>query len=115
MIAKKAQLALQNNITPILCVQSEETPVPKECNIIAYEPVWAIGSGNPDTPQNAGEIARRLKNTGSNIDLKVLYGGSVTSKNVRSFIYQENISGVLVGKASLDAEEFIKICQAAAE
>lgn len=115
MVAKKVKQALDSNIIPLVCVQGEQTPIPQGCDMVAYEPVWAIGSGNPDTPQNAGEVAGKLKNNASPASLEVLYGGSVTCGNVKSFIDQENISGVLVGKASLDALEFIKICQAQAE
>lgn len=109
MIAKKTTQAIENNIIPLVCVQGADTPVPENCQLVAYEPIFAIGSGNPDTPDNAEIVAKSLKNMhGQN--LAVLYGGSVTSQNIKGFISQENISGVLVGNASLDAEEFIKIC-----
>lgn len=108
MIAKKAEQALRNNIMPLICVQSAETLVPKDCRFIAYEPVWAIGTGTPDTPENANLVASKFKQKYD--DLKVIYGGSVSSENVKGFITQENISGVLVGNASLDAKEFTKIC-----
>lgn len=111
MVAKKTQQALDNNITPLVCVQGDQTLVPKGCKLIAYEPVWAIGTGNPDTPQNASEVAIRLKRKYSD-GLAVLYGGSVSSQNVTGFIDQENIDGVLVGNASLNPQEFIKIIQA---
>lgn len=109
MIAKKVQQALQNNIIPLLCVQSEGTPVPAGCQLIAYEPIFAIGTGYPDTPENADKVAVVLKQK-HNSNLEVLYGGSVSSQNIKDFVSQENINGVLVGNASLDAEEFIKIC-----
>lgn len=114
MVAKKAEQALQNKITPVVCVQSDDTPVPANCKLVAYEPVFAIGTGNPDTPENANQVAEVLKEKYGQ-DLQVLYGGSVTSANVQSFISQINISGVLIGKNSLDAFEFIKICQASLE
>lgn len=107
MIVKKVEQSLENNIIPLVCVQNTETPIPQGCNLIAYEPISAIGTGNPDTPENANSVAKKLKE-GIN-DLTVLYGGSVTSKNAGSFITSE-IAGVLVGGASLDAEEFVKIC-----
>lgn len=106
MVAQKVKQALDNNIIPLVCVQDENTKVPDGCKLIAYEPVWAIGSGNPDTPENANKIAETFKEKG---DLEILYGGSVTSSNIRSFISQPAISGALIGGASLDAEEFIKI------
>lgn len=108
MIAQKAKNALEVNIIPLVCVQGEETEVPGGVDLIAYEPVWAIGTGNPDTSENANKVAMNIKQK-SGQDLKVLYGGSINSTNVKSFIKQENINGVLVGKASLDASEFVRI------
>lgn len=110
IIAKKVEQALSNNIIPLVCVQNEETAVPAGCKLVAYEPVWAIGNGNADTPENANKVAKVLKKKYGQ-DMEILYGGSVNSSNIKGFITQEDISGVLVGNASLDAEEFIKICQ----
>lgn len=110
-VLKKVEQAIQNNIIPLVCVQDANTPVPQSCNLIAYEPIFAIGTGNPDTPDNANSVAGELQaKHGSN--LEVLYGGSVTSENVKSFITQPNIQGFLIGKASLDAEEFLNILKA---
>lgn len=109
IVANKTEQALENNIIPLVCVQDENTSVPEGCKLVAYEPVFAIGTGNPDTPENAGKVAENLKQKHN--DLEVIYGGSVDSSNVKGFVTQENISGVLVGNASLDAEEFIKICK----
>ncbi len=114
MVAKKVQKALEAKIIPLVCVQGPEVPIPEECKLVAYEPIWAIGTGTPDTPENDNEIARSLKQKYGS-DLEVLCGGSVNSQNIKGFISQENISGALVGGASLDAEEFIKICNAVAE
>ncbi len=118
MIAKKVVQAHTNNIMPLVCVQSEETPVPEGCQMIAYEPVWALSTGltNPpgigtaDNPQDADKMAYFFKQKYGD-SLEVIYGGSVTARNAKGFISQQNISGVLVGNASLDAEEFIKICK----
>lgn len=107
MVAKKVEQAVQNNIIPLVCVQETDTPVPEGCKLVAYEPIFAIGTGNPDTPENANEVAGKLKEKYS--DLEVLYGGSVTSANIKSFLNQQNLNGVLIGGASLDAAEFIKI------
>lgn len=108
MVAQKVEQANNNKITPLVCVQSKDTPVPENCYLVAYEPVFAIGTGTPDTPQNANEVAGALKQKYGQ-ELEVLYGGSVNSQNAKAFIQQDNISGVLVGKASLDPEEFVRI------
>lgn len=109
MLFKKVVLAIQYGLTPIFCVQGTETQIPPNINIIAYEPIDAIGTGHPDTAENAQEVASFFK---KNYNVKhVLYGGSVTSENVREFTQMPNIDGVLIGGASLDAKEFYKIIQ----
>lgn len=109
IIAEKVKQTQANNIEPILCIQNTETPIPEGIKIAAYEPVFAIGTGTPDTPENAQRVASHVKSTISGIN--TLYGGSVTSENCKSFIDQESISGLLIGKASLYAEEFLKIVE----
>lgn len=109
MVAQKVKQALDHQIIPLVCLQGPETPVPDRCQLVAYEPIFAVGSGQPDTPDSAEQIAQVLKQTYPN--LEVLYGGSVNSENVKSFVEKDNINGVLVGKASLDPEEFVKIVQ----
>lgn len=113
MVAKKVAQAKKNNMIPLVCIQDAETVVPEGCKLVAYEPVWAIGSGQSDTPENAGEVAVKLKQRYGE-DLDVLYGGSVTSANAQDFIIQNSMNGILVGGASLDAEEFVKICKTCA-
>ena len=73
MISEKVQQAKKFNITPLVCVQGKEIKVPEGVNLIAYEPIFAIGSGNPDTPQNAALVAQGLKEQYGE-DLEVLYG-----------------------------------------
>ncbi len=108
IVAQKVNRARQAGIVPLVCVQDDKTPVPEGCRLVAFEPVWAIGTGNPDTPENANLSAINLKQKYGK-DLEVLYGGSVNGQNAKSFLMQENINGVLVGSASLDAQEFVKI------
>lgn len=82
--------------------------------IIAYEPVWAIGSGRTIDPIEADKMMLLIKVETEKIlgkSLKVLYGGSVNSKNSQDFLKQKNISGLLVGGASLQEEEFLSICK----
>jgi len=109
MLFKKVMLAKQYGLTPIFCVQGAETQIPSGTTMIAYEPVNAIGTGHPDTPENAQKVASFFK---KNYNVQnILYGGSVTSKNIKEFTQMSDIDGVLVGGASLDAQEFYKIIQ----
>lgn len=110
MIEKKLLNAKGVGLVPILCVQNENTHVFPGVEIVAYEPIGAIGTGNPDTPENADSVASQIRNKNPWIK-SVLYGGSVTSENVGAFTRQENLSGVLVGGASLDAKGFSQIIQ----
>lgn len=85
--------------------------------LIAYEPIWAIGTGRSDKPKDTVEMIRFIKKTlypnPYTLTPKVLYGGSVTAKNAKSFLEQEEIGGALVGGASLRAGEFGKIVKIA--
>lgn len=114
MVAKKVTQANEHGIIPLVCVQGSDTPVPEGVKLVAYEPIFAIGTGNPDTPENAEKVSEELKQKLSQ-DVEIIYGGSVNSGNVKSFVTQNSISGVLPGKASLDPEEFIKIIEACKE
>ena len=89
--------------------------------VVAYEPVWAIGTGNPATGSYAASVIFQLrqvlvKKYSQNLAerVRILYGGSVDSQNVSEFILQPEIDGVLAGGASLKAKEFIAICREAA-
>jgi triosephosphate isomerase len=88
--------------------------------VIAYEPVWAIGTGINATPEQAQEVHSYIRdwlarNCGSEISqtLRILYGGSVTPANAPSLLSQSDIDGVLVGGASLQARDFLAIARAA--
>lgn len=107
MVAEKVKQSLSNQIIPLVCVQNSETPIPEGCQLVAYEPIFAIGTGTPDTPENANTVAGMIKQL--HPEVAVLYGGSATSQNCKSFLREENISGLLIGKASLEEEEFVKI------
>ena len=84
--------------------------------IIVYEPVWAIGTGNPCQPNDAMKAILFIKKTLSELynrelaeEIPILYGGSVNSKNAKDYIKEAKMNGLLVGEASLDGREFIKI------
>ena len=95
------------------------SPPAAESFVIAYEPVWAIGTGRTASPEQAQEVCRHIKEhlaAGFAITgVRVLYGGSVNSKNVESFVELPLCDGVLVGGASLDAAEFAHIVKVTAE
>ncbi len=109
-LEQKVQQALAFGLTPVFCVQGVETPIPDGVAIVAYEPLSAIGTGNPDTPENAQEVARVIKEKHRMVHA-VLYGGSVTPENVNSFTQMEHIDGVLVGGASLDSTVFTQLIE----
>lgn len=87
--------------------------------IIAYEPIWAIGSGIAIEPAEAEYAHKIIKLTLNemfgmqvvNNNFRIIYGGSIGSKNVKSFVNLENLDGLLVGGASLDAEEFYRVAK----
>lgn len=87
--------------------------------LLAYEPVWAIGTGRQATPEQAQEVHALLRARFAAIHpvaaggLRILYGGSVKAANVAGLFAMPDVDGVLVGGASLDAREFLKICAAA--
>jgi triosephosphate isomerase len=135
-INKKIKLALRDGLHVILCVGESQAvrkkgiaaaekfvknqlkkdlsgivrgDLNKDKIIIAYEPIWAIGTGKNDTPADAVKMARFIKKTvngGKTKDLKVLYGGSANSKNIADFVQYKEVGGALVGGASLKTEEF---------
>ena len=143
IIRKKFNSAVSNNLKPILCVgesldqrQKEETfnhlenqivsVINKEVLsnhpfIIAYEPIWAIGTGETATPEIANEVHIFIQETLDKIDsiqskkIAIIYGGSVNSNNAYDLFRMSHINGALIGGASLDASEFNKIYNIAKE
>ncbi len=133
MVNRKAKQVLQDGFTAILCVGEPRTVrkkgsraaeafvraqlekdlkgVPKGKLIVAYEPIWAIGSGEGARPEDAATMARCIKRALARKfgKVKVLYGGSVDGKTARNYVTLKDIDGALVGGASLKADEFKKI------
>ena len=135
---QKVLLALNHNITPILCVGEslEERETNKTLSIIenqlkvglqhieinseiviAYEPIWAIGTGKVATPEQAQEVHAYIRQFLANLDqsfaekTRILYGGSVKPENISNLITKNDIDGALVGGASLDATSFLDIAK----
>jgi len=141
LVADKAKAALARGVTPIVCVgetlaQREagatETVVKRQLAavihtlahcageiVVAYEPVWAIGTGLTATPDQAQAVHALLRAqlraaTGARADeMKILYGGSVKPDNAATLFAQADIDGGLIGGASLKAADFVAICRAA--
>lgn len=110
LLAKKVAMAVKNDLNPIFCVQDENTPIPKDVTLVAYEPIAAIGSGHPDTPENAERVVKAIKEKNPQVQY-VLYGGSVTPDNINTFTQSPSIDGALIGGASLDAQKFLQLVQ----
>ena len=110
ILIQKVKLAIGGDLKPIFCVQGKETLVPEGVEIVAYEPVFAIGSGHPDTPEDAEEVSKFIKEKNPHVT-SVLYGGSVNKEDVHTFTQLPSVDGVLVGGASLDPEHFMQIIQ----
>ena len=104
MLGKKVGLAKGVGLKVIYCVPDDKALVPDGVDVVAYEPVWAIGTGKTDTPENANAVIRSIK---SKTKVSVcIYGGSVTPENVKQFMMTDSIDGVLPGGASLDPQKF---------
>ncbi|NBV06540.1 MAG: triose-phosphate isomerase [Proteobacteria bacterium] len=137
IVAKKIRNAVAQDLIPIICVGENKevrdqnkhlefvyrqimnsVPLDIKFNklVIAYEPIWSIGTGIVPTSDQIKEMAKLIKKIFSEKMSNVanqyfmLYGGSVTEQNSAEILAVENVDGLLVGKASLDSEEFLKIC-----
>ena len=140
LVADKAKAALARGVTPIVCVgetleQREagqtDAVVKRQLSavihalghcagemVVAYEPVWAIGTGRTASPEQAQAVHAVLRNqlraaTPAADGIKILYGGSVKPDNASSLFAQADIDGGLIGGASLKAADFVAICRAA--
>jgi triosephosphate isomerase len=142
LVAKKFVAARQSGLIPILCVGElleereqgiTESVVARQLDavialdgiasladaVIAYEPVWAIGTGKTATPEQAQEVHAFIRHklagqdAGVAEEVRILYGGSVKGANAAELFGQSDIDGGLIGGASLDADEFLTICRAA--
>lgn len=112
MLQKKVDQAKAHGLKVVYCVPDATTPVAKGADIVGYEPVWAIGTGQSETPENANAVIAKIKAT-TGIPT-VIYGGSVNADNVTTFVSQPEIDGVLLGGASLDPEKFFHLLTNAA-
>lgn len=106
-IKEKMHRAKEAELITILCVQSDTTPIPAESDIIAYEPVEAIGTGNPDSAENTQKMLSTLKSKYPN--KQYIYGGSINKDTVKEFLQIDVVDGFLVGSASLDATMFVNL------
>jgi triosephosphate isomerase (TIM) len=139
LIRDKVAACFKQKLVPVICVgetleqlESEEaaaTPIAqltkaleghKEIGefVVAYEPVWAIGTGKVASSEQAADVAKRLRQTLGQLispevaeQTRILYGGSVKSANVAGFLVSADVDGVLVGGASLLVDEFTGICR----
>lgn len=137
VVGAKSQAAIRHGLVPIICVGETtedlerfgpaKVPVDQlsavlgslgasDDYVVAYEPVWAIGSGQAATPAQAEAVASALREVIATAHgaetaarTRILYGGSVKSGNIAGFMKQENVDGALVGGASLDVPEFSAI------
>lgn len=110
-LREKVKQAHAAGLKVVYCVQDVNVYVPRGVEMVAYEPVWAIGSGRAETPENADRVLGRLKKqTGVKVGI---YGGSVVPDNANAFTAMEHIDGVLPGGASLKAKTFSQLIQSA--
>lgn len=108
-VAKKAELCFKYSISPVVLVRDEKDSLPEQVKIFAWEPVFAIGTGNAVKAEDAEIEIAKLKGSRG---IAGLYGGSVSVDNIKSFMDQPSIDGVLIGSASWTAETFVEMIHA---
>lgn len=106
ILTTKVNWCKNNGIEPIFCVRDASDPVVEGVNILAYEPISAIGTNHAEEIQKVLDMKKYLK---VNADTKYIYGGSVNNDNAQAYLGNENIDGLLVGTTSLDATKFFEI------
>lgn len=141
-VQKKVQAAFEHNLTPIICVgetleereQNETVNIVSaqvmaaleglseenvENSVIAYEPIWAIGTGKTATADDANDVCQAIRETildgfGEEVanSVRIQYGGSVKPENIEELLSKEHIDGALVGGASLQVDSFVKLLEA---
>jgi len=109
ILFEKVKRVREVGLTPIFFVQGTQTPIPPAIDIVAYEPVFAIGTGHPDTPEDAEKVGEYFKKV-KHVEL-FLYGGSVDDTNVNIFMSCSSIDGTVPGTASLDPIVFARLIQ----
>src|SRR3990167_5459528 len=114
ILAQKSDRAIEAGLKIIYCVSDKNDRVPDGVDIVAYEPVWAIGTGKAATAQEAEETASAIKSKHPKVS-RILYGGSVNPDNIVEFLKMPTIGGVLPGKTSLDPDQFFRMLKNAAE
>ena len=108
-LTRKVQLAKKYNLEPIYCVRDEKDPIPAGVTFVAYEPVAAIGTGQNEPPEKVIEMKKKMHLPDNCV---FIYGGSVNETNISSYLQTGEIDGFLVGKASLDAHQFLAMAKA---
>ncbi|MGL5732789.1 MAG: triose-phosphate isomerase, partial [Metamycoplasmataceae bacterium] len=128
-VNEKAMSALKHGITPIICVgesfeeyekdQSKEVVKRQIENslkgldyskiVVAYEPIWAIGTGQTATIEYAQDMCKYIRSLTGSEEIIIQYGGSVNGNNIKQLLEQPDIDGALVGGASLEVESFISL------
>ena len=140
-VNKRVRAVLCHAMRPIVCVgetldqreagETEQVVVPQVRNAlagvppdqvamlsVAYEPVWAIGTGRTASPEDAGSVCEVIRNAVGEMSgpdaaagVRILYGGSVNAANIKAFMAKRHIDGALVGGASLDPDTFAAVCR----